>query len=107
MAVGAAIVGGVDVGDGVAVGVGDGVAVGVGEGVGVGVLVGAGVFVGSGAGVGSGSSPHARRRAVKMKTQTREVILMGPSFRRGSFRVRDLLVSSAYNFGSLPKTPSP
>ena len=62
----------VGVGMGVAVGVGTGVAVGMG----VGVLVGTGVFVGWGVGVGSGSSPQARKKVVKMNTQTREVILI-------------------------------
>ena len=72
-----AVVGGVEVGDGVAVGVDDGVTVGVGEGVGVGVLVGVGVFVGAGVGVGSGSSPHApRKRATVMIVQTRDAVFI-------------------------------
>ena len=61
------------------VGVGIGVAVGVGvggSGVAVGVLVGVGVFVGSGVAVGSGSSPHAIKRAVKIRAMTRDVDFM-------------------------------
>ena len=57
----------------VGVGVGDGVAVGVGVG-GTGVAVG--VFVGRGVGVGSGSSPHAIKRAVKIRAVTRDAVFM-------------------------------